>query len=205
MKSIVKYTAIAAILYAGLVGTAFLIEANQQKKYLAQFNSYREAQGIPLLYSFKDTTSENWLTHIQNHPGLYWKWILTNSEIGTRIDFANYAKDQPYHASKSLFFANYLFFWDNYYAGENDVFINPLDDSTEVSLNIWYISKEFPDTTGFFCTLDTIDIHKPHIHLCSLSDDFDPDDPKTIFTSNLSKSEADRIIESWELDGLEAM
>lgn len=132
-----------------------------------------------------------------DNPFTKWQWILSNKEIGTETHFYNDSTfDRPYHISKAIFYGTYLFFWQNFYGGEMDTFLNPIAKDTTLKLTVLYFSEDLEPGDFFYADLDTLYPGKPDIFICGTplleNEQYFP-------RGNVSKNEADRILEMWRI------
>jgi hypothetical protein len=147
---------ILIITFVLLIFGAFFSEKSLQEKYWGDFNDFRIENGIFPLYQSKDTIIENWTNILPNHKMAKWQWILTNEEIATTSTFTYDSASKPYHKSKTIIYGSQLFFWNNFYGGEMDVFINPKSPDTTIELTLSYHSRNMNPGNVFYAHFDTL-------------------------------------------------
>ena len=197
MKKIFQLLIVLLIAFGLLIGLAFKMEYDIHYKYKANHSTFRNSKGIYPLNGFNHSNEETWISYYDESPKSTLTWILSNEEIPTSTNFENDAiLDKPYHLSKSIHYNTFLFFWKNHYSGESDTFLNPVNDSTTILLEIRYYAKKPNIEEYFYCNLDTIIQENPKKMSCG-NVDFEPDDK--INYGNIRKSTADEIINNWGL------
>ncbi len=168
-----------------------------QKNYWGDFNDFRNENGLFPLSQSKDTIIENWENILPENQLTKWNWILTNEEIATSSIFTFDSSSSPYHSSKTIYYGTHLLFWKNFYGGEIDVFINPLNGDSTAELTLAYHSKDLNPGNFFYANIDTNYIDKPDIFVCGTH--LHNDESDHIPQGNISKQQADNILLEWGL------
>jgi hypothetical protein len=160
----------------------------------------RQKLGIYAIGQFERFEEYEWERICQDNTYQRWKAILANTELSNEYHYYyNESKDSPYHESKRIVHGTQLFFWNNLYAGELDMFIKPIDSLRHIELEVIYFSKETEHGGKFYAYIDTIvdfvtiDENAPELFFCGTGDD------EHIERGDITKEEADAVLKNWGL------
>lgn len=185
---------LATGLYTLTLLAALLAEKNIHSKYDESFNTNRIKLGIPPVQEFQTTHPKYWKDLHPERPVSRWIEILTNEEIVNSITYTNQQEgEKPFHQSKEVIFETRLCFWQNFYAGEIDIFVKSIDKNQRLELIIAYFSENMEPGNYFYINLDTIHSNRPG--LTFVTDGFDPEGH--VSKGNTSKKQADELLLEW--------
>lgn len=170
------------------------------KKYGTNFNTERIKLGLHPISEFHKVENTYWRDFYPEDPILRWKEILTNMEIANSTTYSNLNKnDRPFHKQKTVFYGTQVCFWQNFYGGEIDLFISPLDNKHHIELFIAYYSERLIPKNYFYANLDTV--HNSELeficgtHFIQEGLQVESSFPK----GNITKEFADKLLTEWRI------
>lgn len=147
---------------------------------------------------FENVENQYWEDFYPDDLVKQWIEILTNTEIANLTTYSNPNRDEkPYHKEKTIFYGTHLFFWQNFYGGETDVFVKPIDNEKHIELFMAYYSDNLVPKSYFYANIDTI--YKDRIELCGALGDHEHDREDNIPKGNMTKDQAYDLLTEWEL------
>ncbi|NMM50857.1 hypothetical protein [Marinigracilibium pacificum] len=169
--------------------------------YLEDHKEFRNSKGIYPLSKANDTIVENWDNLFPDDKQYKWELILKNNPVGNQITFLyDSLATEPFHQSKTIFFDTRLFFWQNKYSGEIDVFLNPISTDTLIEMVITYNSQHYIHGEYFYANIDTIIQKEIDFFECGTASYFNAIDYMEKYPKgNITKHRADEILKKWNL------
>jgi hypothetical protein len=194
---------IAALLISFLLLLVFAFASQSfiHKAYNKDFNSKRQELGVYEIHSFEKLELTKWNNQYLNSSVLF-RDVILNREIANISIYSNDSiYNKPYHLEKRIYFGTYMFFWKNFYAGEIDEFISPIDKDKHVRLTITYLTDAMDQPENFYADIDTIYKKHRHIFDCGtfLNGDLTDDEEPEIFKGNITIQKANEILIDWGL------
>ncbi|MGB0429734.1 MAG: hypothetical protein ACPGLV_04610 [Bacteroidia bacterium] len=180
---------------------AYLSQNMIHKAYDEDFNAERKELGIYEIDSFNKLDLTKWNKHYLNSIALF-RDVILNREIANITTYSNDSiYNKPYHLEKRVYFGTHLFFWKNFYAGEIDEFINPIDGDKHIRLTTTYLTDAMNQPESFYADIDTIDRKHRHIFDCGtfLDGELIEDEEPEFFKGNITIQRANEILIDWGL------
>ncbi|BDD04818.1 hypothetical protein [Aureibacter tunicatorum] len=197
-KIFLKVIAVFTVLFLSLVSMSFYFQNNMTSKYWSRYDEFRMQKGIyPLTESF-DTTYTNWQSFVSSYYKHDLEWILSNGRVKSSSLFIyDTINSKPFHKSKEIVCCTCLFFWQNHYCRESDLFEKQISKDSVLRLTIEYHTGCKGSTDFFYRNIDTIDINPLNL-VCGTFSLLDLDNNE-IYTGNITKAKADEILRDWGL------
>lgn len=182
-------------LYILALGVAWIAQKAIHNKYGIDFNDERKELGVYPINDFRDIKNDYWNDFSPDFPLTRWTAILTNKEIGNSTTYTNPDRsDKPFRKRKTVFYGTQLCFWQNYYGGEIDLCIKPIDDIRHIELFVVYYSDNIEPKNYFYADLDTVRKNQQEF-ICGTP----LEDKYSIPKGNLTKLQADKLLIEWKL------
>ena len=176
---------------------ALKAQATIHNKFGTNFNKERFELGVYPIDDFQDIKNNYWQDYYSVPPSTRRFQILTNTEIANSTTYINPDKDdKPFHKQKTVFYGTQLFFWQNFYGGETDLFVKPLDNDRHIELFVVYYSNNLDPSNYFYANLDTVNNNEPEF-ICGGIVDQEYNEEDGIPKGNLTKQQADKLLTEW--------
>ena len=183
-------------LYIMVLLVALKAQTTIHNKYGKDFNQERIGLSLYPIGNFQDVEKRYWEDFYPDNSFKRWTEILTNTEIATWTTYNNSPRDdKPFHYQKRVLFGTHLCFWQNFYEGETDLFIKPIDSERHIELFVSYYPDNLESSDYFYAYLDTI--HKSICGTQFVGDEQDYED--YIAKRNLTKEQVDKLLTEWKI------
>ena len=203
MAKIKKYVIISMLTLTGLYILTLLVALRAQmtihEKYGLHFNDKRIELGVYPIGDFQDVENDYWKDFYPDDPFKRWTEILTNTEIANSTTYTNPDTDEkPFHKQKTVFYGTHLCFLQNFYGGEIDLFVKPLDKERHIELFVAYYSDNLEPSNYFYADLDTVYNDRLEF-ICGGIIDHEHYQEEDIPKGNLTKEQADNLLKEWKI------
>lgn len=199
-----KYITIPMLSMAGLyfltLLVALIFQTTIHNKYGKEFNDRRIELGVYPIDDFQTIENEYWSDYCPDDPFKRWTEILTNADIANLTIYTNSdTASKPFHKQKIVLYGTQLCFWQNYYGGEIDSYIKPIDNESYMELFVVYYSDNVEPSNYFFADLDTIYKGRPPI-VCGtpFAEEYQKAN-ESFPRGNLTKEQADNLLIEWKI------
>lgn len=198
-----KYIIISLLTVIGLfiltLLVALSVQTGMHDKYGPDYNDKRIELGLYPIGDFQSVENDYWDDFYPDDPFKRWTEILTNTEIANSTTYTNPNTDQkPYHKQKTIYYGTHLCFWQNFYGGETDIFVKPLDKEKHIELFVAYYSDDLKPSNYFYANLDTVYNERLEF-ICGGTVDHEQDQEDNISKGNMTKEQADSLLKEWKI------
>lgn len=198
-----KYIIIPLLTIIGLYILTLLVALRVQTrihdKYGFDYNDNRIELGVYPIGDFQSVENDYWYDFYPDDPFKRWTEILTNTEIANTTTYTNPNIDEkPYHKQKTIYYGTHLCFWQNFYGGEIDIFVKPLDKEKHIELFVAYYSNDLEPSNYFYADLDTVYNDRLEF-ICGGMDNNEHEQEDNIPKGNMTKEQADKLLAEWKI------